>query len=237
MDASPQHAPDAPALWRALQLCQRARHAAEDTLDTLRRELHAAEQALACSQYELEQVRDLSYRDGLTGLHNRLGFGLTAARTLAEHADAARGLCLLFIDLENLKDINDRFGHAVGDALLQQVGARLVHAARHEDRVCRHGGGEFLCLLPQVRREDHALSVARKLIDSVQAPLELGDARVDLRASVGIALYPSDGLTTATLIAHAATRMSRVFTTNTPTSAQTIPSHAPTARAHATLRA
>ena len=196
-------APDMQSMMRALQLCQHARHAAEDQLDGTRRALDAALAALADSQDREAMAHEQAGRDTLTGLPNRRAFGETTARTLAEHAPVSRGFCLLFLDLDDFKAINDRLGHAAGDELLKVVGERLVHAVRHEDRVCRHGGDEFLCLLPHVRRQDQARAVAKKLMDTVSAPSSLGGTMVQVRASVGIALYPGDGLTVPELVARA----------------------------------
>ena len=196
-------APDAQALMRALQRCQHARHAAEDALDGTRRALEVALAALADSKDREALAVAQAGRDTLTGLPNRRAFGDSMARMLAEHAPLARGFCLLFVDIDGFKAVNDSLGHAAGDTLLRIVGERLVHAVRHEDRVCRHGGDEFLCLLPHVRREDQARAVARKLLDTVSAPSSLGDTLVSVRASVGIALYPSDGLTLPDLMASA----------------------------------
>ena len=100
---------------------------------------------------------------------------------------------LLYIDLDGFKQVNDTLGHAVGDALLRVVGARLAHAVRGEDRVSRHGGDEFVCVLPQVQEEEHAMAIGRKLIDTVSAPCVLGTFTVRVSASVGIAIYPRDG--------------------------------------------
>lgn len=174
--------------------------ACQDQVVQLQLRLHGTQLALAASQAAEARARQLAGRDPLTGLPNRLGFSETTARTLAEHIEGGISFCLLFIDLDDFKSVNDQHGHAAGDALLQVVGARLLHAVRAQDCVSRHGGDEFLCLLPQIECEDHAVAVARKLIDTVSAPCRLGDVSVQVHASVGIALYPEDGTTLPALM-------------------------------------
>ena len=187
----------------ALRLCQEARDRAESALAGVRAQLLELMQTLDRAQAREARYRRLAGRDLLTGLPNRLGFRRTMVRTLATHAPEGRGLCLLFIDLDGFKTVNDRLGHAAGDELLKVVGARLLHTVRQEDRVCRHGGDEFVCLLPQVGGEEQALLVAQKLIDTISAPCSLDGTLVRVRASAGIAMYPADGLTLPELLAGA----------------------------------
>ena len=118
-----------------------------------------------------------------------------------------RACSLLFIDLDDFKAVNDQHGHAAGDLLLQALGCRLLNAVRPDDRVCRQGGDEFLCLLPSIRNEVQALAVARKLVDAVSAPCQLHDVTVQVQASVGIAIYPEDGHT----VQHLMDRADRVM--------------------------
>lgn len=175
-----------------------------DEFDSMRRALAQARFELAVSRRALAEAERAAGRDALTGLPNRRDFDAHAARTLADHADAGRPLALLFVDLDGFKKVNDRLGHAVGDRLLRIVGARLSHGVRAGDFVCRHGGDEFLCLLPDVGSADRARAIAQKLACAVSAPCRLGPRTVvAVRASIGVATYPHDGRSVRTLLRRA----------------------------------
>ncbi len=174
-----------------------------EELHALRQTLLATQQALAESQQRELTAWLAASRDTLTGLPNRRSFEQRASDTLRTHAQAGRSFCLLFLDLDGFKAVNDHLGHHAGDALLKVVGARLEHALRADDFVCRLGGDEFVCLLPNVQHEEEALAVSRKLITHISAPCQLGPATTQVRASVGAALYPPDGHSMQVLLARA----------------------------------
>jgi diguanylate cyclase (GGDEF)-like protein len=176
---------------------------ATSELDRLRQALLATQQALEECQLREQTALVAAAHDALTGLPNRLSFGRHSTHTLASHAEAGRAFCLLFMDLDGFKAVNDLLGHGAGDALLKVVGARLVHALRTDDFVSRHGGDEFVCLLPEVQHEDEALAIARKLIHNISAPCKVGPATLQVQASVGIALYPKDGPSVEALLQRA----------------------------------
>ncbi len=169
-------------------------------LDHARRELTAARTALV-------EARRMATRDDLTGLPNRHGFVTLTEHTLAEHQSGSALFALLFVDLDGFKAINDRLGHAVGDTLLRVVGSRLANAVRRGDVVCRHGGDEFVCLLPHVHDADKARAIARDLERNVSAPCRIGPHLVTVTASIGIALYPQDGTTLEALLQRADSAM------------------------------
>jgi diguanylate cyclase (GGDEF)-like protein len=169
----------------------------------LQQALQACHRALAESQARERMAQRMAAHDALTGLPNRRAFAQHYSRTLRHHAEQARAFCVLFIDLDGFKAINDELGHAAGDALLQLVGQRLAHGMRHDDFVGRLGGDEFVCLLPHLRSAAQAQVRARKLIASITAPCQLGPQTVQVGASVGAALYPRDGHTMALLLEHA----------------------------------
>ncbi len=196
----PSPSADPKALLRALRQCRHSRNITEAALAQTQQALRAAQRALALSRLRERRAQFTADRDALTGLPNRLAFGRYSADALAWHAAHGQGFCLLFLDLDNFKAVNDGLGHAAGDSLLRVVSARLVHAMRGEDRVSRHGGDEFICLLPKLQRDDHALAISHKLIDIVSAPYQLGLASVQVRASIGIAMFPRDGQTVASLV-------------------------------------
>jgi len=187
-------------LGTALRQCERAREVAEEALADTRLALLQARQALDDSVLREFQARRDPSSDALTGLANRRSFQLRLQDALAGHAAQGWGLCLMFIDLDGFKAVNDQLGHAVGDALLKVVGARLMHAMRAADLVSRHGGDEFVCLLPQMRRPVDALAIAHKLVATVAAPCQLNGLAVSVQASIGVAMFPSDGLTAEALL-------------------------------------
>lgn len=231
-------------------------HALRRALLQCQADLQATRQALARSELREARSRYAASTDALTGLPNRLAFDNRSSRTLALHKSEARSFCLLFIDLDGFKAVNDQLGHAAGDALLQVVGARLAHALRGDDFVSRHGGDEFVCLLPDVNAEVEAVRVARKLMASVAAPCCVGNGIVQVTASVGVALFPQDAHTLADLLDAADHAMLWAKTSghglglarerppgraairsSIPTSSRTPPAGAPAALAGASLRA
>jgi diguanylate cyclase (GGDEF)-like protein len=141
--------------------------------------------------------------DALTGLPNRM---MALDRMTLEINRARRGghrLAVLFIDLDDFKNVNDSLGHAVGDRLLVTVGARLQTSVRNVDTVARLGGDEFLVLLPNVASEVAVEMVADRLLRAVAEPQELNGRKVVVQCSIGIALYPENGNSVEALMANA----------------------------------
>lgn len=182
----PQRLEDGTILWTGYVNDVTERKALEDSL--------RASEAL---------YRQLAGRDTVTGLANRVEFcaQLEVAIDLAERQ--TQSLALLFIDLDHFKPVNDAYGHAVGDQLLNQVGERLCHELRNTDLVARIGGDEFTVLLSSSVEASTALQVAEKLAEALAAPFPLGQHRASISASIGVALYPDHGREGETLI-HAA---------------------------------
>jgi diguanylate cyclase (GGDEF)-like protein len=144
------------------------------------------------------QLEVLATTDPLTGLANR-----TLLRERVELALAGTSrLALLLMDLDRFKEINDTLGHQAGDQLLQQIALRLRDVVRDGDTVARLGGDEFAVLLPTAN-SDAAIRVARGLLSALTEPCDLGGYRVDIGASVGIALYPDHGSDPTTLLREA----------------------------------
>jgi diguanylate cyclase (GGDEF)-like protein len=147
--------------------------------------------------------------DALTQLTNRTTLLDRFAQALANARRHGAQLALLFLDLDNFKQVNDAHGHAFGDRVLRLAADRLVSAVRRVDTVSRHGGDEFLVLLAELTEPDDAQTVAEKLIEALGAPAELDGHVVSLTASVGIAIFPDDGDDFDTLIARADAAMYR----------------------------
>lgn len=152
-----------------------------------------------------EQIRYLAFRDSLTDLPNRRLFRERLDRAITRAKRNQRRVASLFLDLDQFKQVNDTFGHAGGDQLLQEVAKRLKRCIRHDDvitqflteqvnsSVARLGGDEFIILLSEIAHTEDAARIARRVLDSLREPVSLGAEQVLVSASIGIALYPDDG--------------------------------------------
>ena len=155
-------------------------------------------------------MRDaLAYRDSLTGLPNRQLFLDRLSLALAQARRNRECLAVLFLDLDRFRVIEDSLGHAAGNDLLRGVAYRLRHCVREGDTIARLGADEFAVLIREVAREEDAVRVARKLLDSLRPSFLLREREVVVTASVGISLYPSDGEAPETLLKNADTAMYR----------------------------
>ena len=149
----------------------------------------------------------LAYHDPLTGLANRRCFIERLEDSLRESAEQGYQMAVLFIDLDQFKQVNDSLGHGVGDELLVSVAARLTEQVRLIDMLARLGGDEFICLMERVRSEEEVAIVANEIIDAFDLSFRLGDHELFLSASVGISLFPRDGMTVVELMRNADTAM------------------------------
>ena len=141
--------------------------------------------------------------DTLTGLPNRALFHDRVHQAI-EGARRGRHECAVMVmDLDHFKEINDTLGHYHGDRLLQLVGQRLSSTLRAADTVARLGGDEFAVLLPRADGGEHALEVARKLLESLSRPFEIDGLSLEVGASVGIACFPAHGADGETLLQRA----------------------------------
>ncbi|MDE2275261.1 MAG: GGDEF domain-containing protein [Burkholderiales bacterium] len=165
--------------------------------------LEAAGIALGHSQARERRERHRALHDTLTTLPNREQFDRRVADALHPAEGGPPRLAVLYLDLDGFKPINDRHGHDTGDALLRIVAARLAGAVRAGDLVCRIGGDEFACLVAEPMAPEQLGHLAHKLFDAVAAPLRVGGLELRVRPSIGIARYPDDGDTAATLLRHA----------------------------------
>lgn len=157
--------------------------------------------------------------DSLTSLASRCQFlarldqALAALPVLAalpaQGGDAAESLAVLYIDIEGFKQINGEHGLETGDEVLKVIASRLARAVRVEDMVGRLGSNEFACLLQGPPSRERVSQFARTLFDAIAAPLLLGNIRLKVRASIGIAMGPADGRTTDALLKHADSAMVR----------------------------
>lgn len=146
-----------------------------------------------------EEMRHLATHDQLTGLANRTLLMEALNRSLALAARQGRRVGLLFLDLDGFKPVNDHFGHGTGDCLLQAVANRLLSSIRKSDTLCRQGGDEFVLLVPEVEDLAQLVSLAEKLLLSLQEPYPDLPSGITIGASIGVACWPehaedADGL-------------------------------------------
>ncbi|MGZ5443275.1 MAG: EAL domain-containing protein [Thermoanaerobaculia bacterium] len=156
-----------------------------------------------------QEIEFKAYHDPLTHLPNRALFLDRLEVAIAQARRNHTTLAVLFLDLDDMKSINDTFGHVMGDRVLQSVGERLVHSARGGDTVARVGGDEFLVLLAH-NDEGEAEAVARKILERLSAPLRIDRDELYVTTSIGVALFPADGDDAESLIRHADGAMYRV---------------------------
>jgi diguanylate cyclase (GGDEF)-like protein/PAS domain S-box-containing protein len=143
-------------------------------------------------QREEEALHDANH-DELTGLPNRRLLATRAASALAATALRNARCALFAIDLDGFKEINDRYGHDVGDRVLREIAARLARAMRPQDTVARRGGDEFAVLVPDAGHHVDAERIAQRLLAAIVQPIEVASIIVSVSASVGIALAPDHG--------------------------------------------
>lgn len=141
--------------------------------------------------------------DSLTGLPNRRMFLDKLEQEKKKAQRSGLPLALLFLDLDRFKEVNDSLGHNMGDQLLKDAAQRLRHCARESDIVSRLGGDEFTVILGELENLHGIERVAQSILRELSAPFSLGQETVDISASIGITLYPEDGLETDTLLKNA----------------------------------
>lgn len=149
------------------------------------------------------QLEHLAHHDPLTDLPNRLLFEdrLEHAISLAKREN--RHLAVMFLDLDRFKNINDSLGHAVGDALLVQVAKRLRNLLRENDTAARLGGDEFTILIENLETPSYSAVIATKVQNQFKRPFNIFGRKLHITASIGISLYPEDGITVGNLTKNA----------------------------------
>lgn len=169
--------------------------------------LAEARRALADTQAELQRAKEAeatarlkALHDSTTGLPNRELFDNRLDQAIRAAKRHGWTLAVMFFDLDRFKTINDTHGHATGDAVLQEVANRLSAHAREEDTVCRTGGDEFLYLLINPQARHNVEHIARSVSERVGQDILLSGTPLNVKASVGIAVYPGDADTGEQLI-------------------------------------
>jgi diguanylate cyclase (GGDEF)-like protein/PAS domain S-box-containing protein len=157
-----------------------------------------------------ELIRELAYKDALTDLPNRILFNEHFNLIKASSERNNKKFAIMYIDLDNFKMVNDSLGHNMGDKLLKNVGRRLVSILRKEDIVARIGGDEFLLLIPEIKSIEDAKKVAEKLVSSFRKQFVILNHIISTTLSLGISIFPDDGMNYDTLIKKADTAMYQV---------------------------
>ena len=173
-------------------------------------------QSLKFSQRALDVVQDIeeaaldrAMRDPLTGLHNRTGFKLRLDQALEMRADDEL-VGVIYVDLDKFKDVNDGFGHEMGDLLLIAVTARMRQICRHGATIARLGGDEFALILEDRQSPDDIVLLAEELSRNLGLPFLLGNTEVLIGGSVGVVIAPEDGTDSTVLVRRADISMYRV---------------------------
>ena len=155
--------------------------------------LTQARAELSATQADELRARYLDSHDSLTSLPNHNGLQERLSQVLAVPESSRQGLALLYLDLDGLKSINDQHGRQTGDDILRIVAARLTRSIRAADMVSRVGGDEFVCLLADVPSREQLSHLACKTFDTIGAPMKIGQLKLSIHASIGIAICPNDG--------------------------------------------
>ena len=152
-------------------------------------------------------MQHLAYHDSLTDLPNRALLQDRVLQAISRVERSGKDLAVMFIDIDNFKNINDSLGHDVGDELLREVAKRLTISVRQHDTIARHGGDEFIVLLEELNGQRGAARVAQKILDAMRAVFVVGGTAQHISGSIGIALFPEDGSDPQTLMKNADTAM------------------------------
>ncbi|MGB9495602.1 MAG: EAL domain-containing protein [Azonexus sp.] len=190
-----------------------ARSTLEIQVDARTADLRRANNLLEGEVVERRQAESklnyLAYHDPLTGLANRRYFLERLEASLLDAAGKNQRVAVLFIDLDQFKQVNDSLGHGVGDELLVSVAAALCEHVPLIDMLARLGGDEFICVMEAVRTDEDVTMLAREVIAAFDRPFRLGGYELYLSASVGISVFPNDGTSVGDLLRNADTAMYR----------------------------
>lgn len=150
-----------------------------------------------------KMLESLALKDTLTGLANRRLLDERVEMTLVHARRSKSTMAVICLDLDGFKQVNDTFGHGVGDAMLKMVAGRLLATVREEDTVARQGGDEFTIALWHASDADFEAAVVLKVIDALSQPYEIEGQTVNITASAGVAIYPIHGKDVETLMKNA----------------------------------
>ncbi|MGK7940912.1 MAG: EAL domain-containing protein [Crocosphaera sp.] len=180
----------------------RTTYQGKDVFSIIIRDIRDRKQAEEELQYKL-------LHDSLTNLPNRDLFEEQLAVALAHAQRHEHLLAVIFIDLDSFTHINNTLGHSLGDRVLQSFGERLSSCIRAGDIVSRWGSDEFVLLLPQIKNTEDTVKLAQRIFNTLQRPFVLNEHRLQIKCSIGIAIYPQDGETGEQLLKNADTALYR----------------------------
>ena len=165
----------------------------------------------ALSRHDLSQaLHHQAHHDALTQLPNRRQYESELLHLVRQTcAEPKNPGAVMFLDLDGFKQVNDSFGHAIGDQLLQQVAHRLRGIVPETDTLARIGGDEFAVIVRQLTNHQAAVDLAQKLVDSLKAPFTIEDKLINIATSVGLSFFPADGQSTDNLLRKADEAMYR----------------------------
>ncbi|MBK6908639.1 MAG: GGDEF domain-containing protein [Rhodocyclaceae bacterium] len=186
----------------------------DDELGVLARGLRAMEQSIGVQMAEVEAQRvklhHQAHHDRLTGLPNRALFSDRFEQALARSRRSGTPVALLFLDLDGFKAINDTWGHAAGDLMLQQVAQRLRNGVREADTTARVGGDEFVVVIEGTDDLEYLTTISQKLCELIGEPVPWNEGMLRVGLSIGMACFPRDGDTVDAITSCADARMYRV---------------------------
>ena len=175
-----------------------------DTISSNYKALEQSKREIESNQRELkanyEQIERLAYHDGLTGLYNRVGFMKLSSERFHSTGTQYGRHAILFIDLDNFKQVNDTLGHDYGDLLLQDVSDQLTSCLSDSDILSRNGGDEFLIMKSDFKDEEELGRFAERLVQIVRKPFDLKGEMASVSMSVGVAIYPENGSSISEII-------------------------------------
>ncbi|WP_420238295.1 putative bifunctional diguanylate cyclase/phosphodiesterase [Telmatobacter bradus] len=162
---------------------------------------------VSAAHAQAAEITHLVEHDPLTGLPNRLLLNDRLDQAIARSGRKTSTMAVLFLDLDGFKHINDSLGHPVGDLLLQSVAERLQGCIRAPDTVSRQGGDEFVVLLNDTQNAESAAMTAKRILNAIALPHDIKGRDLNVTASIGISVFPCDGVNAETLIKNADTAM------------------------------
>ncbi len=157
-------------------------------------------------QEKEKELINMAYYDLLTGLPNRRFFQELLDKEIKNAARRNNQIALLFVDLDKFKKVNDDLGHDAGDSMLKEVANRLSHSIREVDTVARLAGDEYSVILPEVTK-DNVIEVLKRILIAMKPPVHIQNNKLEIKLSIGIAMYPMDGKEGDTLLRNADTAM------------------------------
>jgi diguanylate cyclase (GGDEF)-like protein len=152
-----------------------------------------AQQEIADRKKAEKAIQHLANHDALTGLPNRRLFNERIKLEIARSQRNQLRFSVMLFDLDQLKNVNDSFGHNVGDMLLQAVAQRLLGLLRKSDTVARMGGDEFFLILPEMKQREDAIQTAERILSALSTPFHLEAFQINITTSIGVSFFPEDG--------------------------------------------